>query len=167
MANLETFKTLQKDASDNKYPHDNTVLRQDHADYALGLIARVRDAGADIIAANKAEGQYDKMSEAASKTTISQIISAIDEVERYMDQQQERANAGQTIGLLDGRGRLLLSSALISLYFKMKDFYAAVGRGLVTETGEVVLPESGEVTDVSDKGTAVVESFLNKMLQPA
>ena len=163
----EYFKQLQKDASDHKYPPDNTKLRQAHADYARGLIARVRDAGADIIAANKAEGQYERMSEAASKTTISQCISAIDEVERYMDQQQGRANDRQTVGLLDGRGRHLLSSALGSLYFEMKDFFAAVGRGLVTETGEVVLPESGEVADVADKGMAVVESFLNKVLQPA
>ncbi len=184
----EYFKQLQKDASDNMYPGDSTKLRQAHADYARGLIARVRDAGADIIAANKAEGQYEKMSEAASKTTISQCISGIDEVERYMDQQQVKASAGQTVGLLDGNGRHLLSSALVGLYFEMKDFYAAVGRGLitetgevvlmkdfyaavgralVTETGEVVLPENGEVTGVADKGTAVVESFLNKMLQPA
>ena len=167
MANLETFRTLQKDASDNKYPPDNTVLRQAHADYARGLIARVRGAGADIIAANKAEGQFEKMSEAASHTTISQCISAIDEVELYMDQQQAKADAGQTVGLLDGKGRHLLSSALVCLFFEMKDFYAAVNKGLVTETGDVVLPESGEVADVADKGTAVVENFLNKERQPA
>ncbi len=162
MANLETFKTLQKDASDHKYPPDNTKLRQAHADYARGLIARLRDAGADIIAANKAEGQYERMSEAASKTTISQCISAIDELERYMKQQQAMANAGKTVGLIDGKGRHLLSNALVSLFFEMKDFYAAIGRGLVTEAGEVILPTSGEVTDVADKGTAVVENFLMK-----
>ncbi len=159
MANPDTFKTLQKDASDTKYPHDNTVLRQAHADYARGLIARVRAEGGDILSAHKAEGQYDKMSEAASRTTISQIISAIDELELYMDQQQTRANAGKTVGLIDGKGRHLLSSALVSLFFEMKDFYAAIGRGLVTTTGEIILPASGEVADVADKGTAVVDDF--------
>ena len=167
MADLETFKTLQKNAEDRAYPNDNTKLRSDHAEHARGLIAGVRDAGADIISATKAEGQYEKMSEAASKTTISQIISAIDEVEKYMNQQQVKADDGQTVSLIDGRGRHLLSSALVSLYFEMKDFYAAVDRNLITEEGEVVLPESGEVTDVADKGTAVVESFLNNVPQPA
>ena len=162
MANSETFKTLQKDASDTKYPQDNTVLRQAHADYARGIIARVRAEGGEVLSAHKAEGQYDKMSEAASRTTISQIISAIDELERYMDQQQTKANAGQTVGLIDGKGRHLLSNALVSLYFEMKDFYAAIGRGLVTEAGEIVLPASGEVADVTNKGTAVVENFLMK-----
>ena len=122
----------------------------------------MRAEGGDILSAHKAEGQYPKMSEAASRTTISQIISALDEVELYMDQQQAKANAGQTVGMLDGKGRHLLSNALVSLYFEMKDFYAAIGRGLVTEAGEVILPASGEVTDVTDKGVAVVENFLNK-----
>ncbi len=40
----EYFKQLQKDASDHKYPPDNTKLRQAHADYARGLIDRWRDA---------------------------------------------------------------------------------------------------------------------------
>ncbi len=56
---------------------------------------------------------------------------------------------------------------LLSLYFEMKDFYAAIGRGLVTTTGEIILPDSGEVTDVADKGMAVVENFLTKEPQPA
>ena len=98
---------------------------------------------------------------------ISHCISAIDEVERYLDQQKKRHNAGQLVSLLDGRGRHLLSNAFVQLYFEMKDFYAAVGRGLVTEGGEIILPESGEVVDVPDKGTAVVESFLNREPQLA
>lgn len=126
----------------------------------------MRETGGDILSAHEAEGQYEKMSEAASKTTISQIISAIDELERYMDQQQGRANDGQTVSLIDGKGRHLLASALSSLYFEMRDFYAAIGRGLVPKTGEIILPDSGEVTDVADKGVAVVENFLTKELQP-
>ena len=54
-----------------------------------------------------------------------------------------------------------MSNAFVKLYFEMKDFYAAVGRGLITEEGDVILPESGEVADVPDQGTAVVEAFLN------
>lgn len=161
MANRETFKALQQDAEDRRYPDDNTKLRQAHADYARGLIARVRENGADIVAASKSEGQYKKMSKSASKTTISQIISAVATVEDYISQQQSRHEAGELVELLDGLGRHLLSNAFVKLYFEMKDFYTAVDRGLVTEEGEVILPQSGEVEDVPDQGTAVVESFLN------
>ena len=167
MADVNTFRGLQEMSEDRKYPKDNTKLRMAHAEHARKLIAGVREAGGDILSANKAEGQYEKMSESASKTTISQIISAIDEVERYMKQQQGRADEGKTVSLIDGKGRHLLSSALVSLFFEMKDFYAAIGRGLVTTTGEVILPDSGEVTDVADKGMAVVENFLTKEPQPA
>ena len=162
MATLETFKTLQKDASDRSYPHDNTKLRREHADYARSLIARLREAGADVVAANKAEGQgAGGPSFSASKTTISQIISAVRKVERYISQQEARHEAGLLVTLLHGAGRHLLAQAFVKLYFEMKNHYANVEAGRVTREGEIVIEDGTDVEDVRDQGTAVVEAFLS------
>ena len=107
-------------------------------------------------------GLHDQRPISTGYPTAEQLLQRQSRGPQGVVQQQAKANAGQTVGMLDGKGRHLLSNALVSLYFEMKDFYAAIGRGLVTEAGEVILPASGEVTDVTDKGVAVVENFLNK-----
>ena len=163
MADLSTFRTFHDESADKKYPKDKSKLRSAQAEYARNLIAGLREARGDILAATKSEGEYRKFGEAASETTMGQIFSAFDKVERFMDRQQERADEGEKVKLLEGSGRHLLSNALGDLFFEMKDFYAAKDKGLVSDTGEIILPESEKVADVADQGPAMVELFLTKV----
>ena len=126
---LAFFKQLLDDASDRKYPLDGTKRREQHENYARMLLDRVRAARSQMGAAAAAEGSYSGQSWGASHTTFDQIFAALDEVERFMDDQAQRVSSGENVTLIEGRHRHLLSDALGKLYFEMKDFFNAVDAG--------------------------------------
>ena len=126
---LAFFKQLRDDASDRKYPLDGTKRREQHENYARMLLDRVRAARSQMGAAAAAEGSYSGQSWGASHTTFDQIFAALDEVERFMDDQAQRVSSGENVTLIEGRHRHLLSDALGKLYFEMKDFFNAVDAG--------------------------------------
>ncbi len=126
---LAFFKQLLDDASDRKYPLDGTKRREQHENYARMLLDRVRAARSQMGAAAAAEGSYSGQSWGARHTTFDQIFAALDEVERFMDDQAQRVSSGENVTLIEGRHRHLLGDALGKLYFEMKDFFNAVDAG--------------------------------------
>ena len=158
MKDAAYFEALQQDSSDPKYPTDSTRVRGAHADYARGLIQRVRDAASDILLASQMEAvPRRRRSITADQTSIGQIITALDTVERFMHVQEQR-NADDavkgTFPVIDGKGRHLLGQALNKLFLEMKDYYAAEGAG---DFEEVELPD---FDNVESGGPGLVEAFL-------
>ena len=129
MADINTFRTLQEDSEDRKYPRDNSDLRQAHADYASGLLARVKAEEGVIIAAlsAKQDPEWNETSQFAKDHPMEQVLTGFAEVEDSMSRQKQRADEGKTVTLLDGKRRRVLGQAMAGLFAHMKTFYNSGG----------------------------------------
>ena len=107
MADISTFRILEDDSQDRKYPKDNSDLRQAHADYASGLLTRVKAEEGVIIAAlsAKQDPEWKETSQFAKDHPMEQVLTGFAEVEDFMNRQRQRAGEGKTASAAGSRPR--------------------------------------------------------------
>lgn len=126
----------------------STVVRREHADYALELIAQVQADAAllDEIEAAEIAGVMRRTSLSADKTTIPQIKTALGVVLKYVKEQEARLKASgrPTLALIDGPQRKLLETTLVALEREIDAF----------ETNGSPTPTEGETPEDVKEVTA-------------
>ena len=157
MADLQTFRAIQKDAEDKRYPRDNTKARPTHANYAEDILDRVKAERGIIRAALQAKqaDEWIETSQFARDHPFEQVLTAFPEVERFIARQEQRRRAGQLVTLIDGKRRHVLSQACAALYTHMKSFF---------KSGVEITPVDADsfaedLTQVVPDATAIVEFF--------
>ena len=157
MADLQTFRDIQKDSEDKKYPRDGTKLRRNHADYARSISSRVKAEEGVIMAALRAKqtDEWVERSQFAKDHPFEQVLSAFPEIERFMNTQERRHAGGQLVELLDGKRRHVLGQACAALYTHMKSFL---------NSGVAVRPLDADdfaedLSEVTPDAAAIVDFF--------